>query len=145
MATTTTRTYAPAATTRQFRTRALGVAGAVVAAVAVWAIEASLLGLHLDIRFGTGAAQTIGVGLIAGATLLGSLLGWALLAILERRTSHARAIWTAVAAVVVLASLSLPLYAGIATSSKIAFVVMHLAVGAVLIPVMRASSRVTDI
>ncbi|HEY6469739.1 MAG TPA: DUF6069 family protein [Candidatus Dormibacteraeota bacterium] len=137
---TTTRTYRSAATSSTLRTRALGVAGAIIAAVAVWAIEASVLGLHLDIRFGTGAAQTIGVGFIVGATLFASLLGWGVLTLLERRTLHARAIWTAMAVVVVLASLTLPLTAGTTTSTKIALVAMHLAVGAVLIPALRSVS-----
>ena len=145
MASTTTRTYAARHTNQLLRTRALGVVGAVIAAVAVWVIEVPLLGLHLDIRFGTGAAQTIGIGFVLGATLFASLLGWALLAILERRTPRARTIWTVIAAVVLVASLSLPLYAGIAGSTKVALAVMHLAAAAVLIPVLRASSPVTDI
>jgi hypothetical protein len=145
MASTTTGTFASPRTASLLRTRALGVAGAVIAAVAVWVIEAPLLGLNLDIRFGTGAAQTIGIGFVAGATLFASLLGWGLLAILERRTPRARTIWTAIAVVVLLVSLSLPLYAGIATSTKVALAVMHLAAAAVLIPTLRATSPVTDI
>ncbi len=95
MASTTTRTYAARHTNQLLRTRALGVVGAVIAAVAVWVIEVPILGLHLDIRFGSGAVQTIGIGFVLGATLFASLLGWALLAILERRTPRARTIWTA--------------------------------------------------
>jgi uncharacterized protein DUF6069 len=142
---TTTRTYAKPVSAGQLRTRALGVAGAVIAAVAVWVIESPILGLHLDIRFGNAAAQTIGVGFIVGATLFASLLGWAALALLERRTSRARAIWTVLAIVVLLLTLSLPLYAGIATSTKIALSLMHVAVAAVLIPTMRATSPVTHV
>jgi hypothetical protein len=141
MASTTTGTFASPRTAPLLRTSALGVVGAVIAAVAVWVIEVPLLGLHLDIRFGTGAAQTIAVGFVIGATLFASLLGWALLAILERRTPRARTIWTAIAVVVLVASLSLPLYAGIAGSTKVALAVMHLAAAAVLIPTLRAASK----
>lgn len=145
MASTATRTFASPRTASLLRIRALGVAGAVVAAVAVWVIEVPLLGLHLNIRFGSGPAQTIAIGFVVAATLFASLLGWALLAILERRTPRARTIWPAIAVVVLVASLSLPLYAGIAGSTKVALVVMHLAAAAVLITALRAASPVTDI
>ncbi len=145
MASTTTTPYPARHTNQLLRTRALGVVGAVIAAVAVWVIEVPILGLHLDIRFGTGAVQTIGIGFVVGATFFASLLGWGLLAILERRTPRAQTIWTAIAVIVLVASLSLPLYAGISGSTKVALAVMHLAAAAVLIPVLRAASRVTDI
>lgn len=141
MASTTTRTFASPRTASLLRTRAFGVVGAVMANVALWVIEVPILGLHLDIRFGTSPAQTIAVGFVIGATLSASLLGWALLAVIERRTPRARTIWTAIAAVALLASLSLPLYAGIAGSTKIALALMHLAAAAILIPTLRATSR----
>jgi hypothetical protein len=140
MASTSTRTFATPANAGAVRTRALGVAGAVIAAVAVWVVEVPILGLHLNIRFGSGAAQTIGIGFVVGATFFASLLGWGLLAMLERRTARALPIWTAVAVVVLLVSLSLPLIAGIATSTKVALVAMHLAAAAVLIPILRSGS-----
>ena len=43
------------------RTRLLGVAGATLAAVAVWMIEVPLLGIHLLTRFGNAAPQTVGI------------------------------------------------------------------------------------
>jgi hypothetical protein len=139
MASTTRTSYATPTTSRLNWTRALGVGGAVVAAVIVWAVSVSILGLHLDIRFGSGAAQTIGIGFVVGATLMASLLGWALLALLERRTASARTIWTVAAVVVLVASLSLPLFAGIAASTKAALVVMHIAAGAVVIATLRGT------
>jgi hypothetical protein len=48
--------------------RALGVAGAVAGAVAVWAIAVPGLGINLLIRFGSGSPQTVRVELVAGAT-----------------------------------------------------------------------------
>jgi predicted permease len=121
-------------------TRALGIAATVAAAVAVWVVAVPILGLHLDIRFGTSPAQTIGIGFVVGATLSASLLGWALLALLESRTARARTVWTAAAVVFLVASLSLPLYAGISGSTKLALAVMHLAAAAVVITVMRSTS-----
>lgn len=140
MAMTTTMESTASTIARLNWTRALGVVGAVAAAVAVWAIAVPLLGVELLVRFGTGAPESVGIAYVLGASLIGSLAGWALLVLLERRTSRARTIWTAIAVVAVLLSLSLPLYAGVSTSTKITLAVMHAGVAAVLIPVMRRGS-----
>jgi predicted permease len=113
--------------------RAMTVAAATVAAIAVWAIAVPLLGAHLLIRFGSGAPESIGVDYILGATVITSLIGWGVLALLERRTPRARTIWTALAIVVVLVSLGLPLTAGTTTSTKVVLALMHVAVASVLI------------
>jgi predicted permease len=140
MASTTIREYAAPATARLNRTRALGVGGAVVAAVAVWVVAVPLLGLHLTVRFGNAAPESVGVDFVVGASLIGSLLGWGLLAVLERRTARARTIWTAAAVAVLLVSVSLPLSAGTTASTKVALAMMHVAVGAVLITTLRSRS-----
>jgi hypothetical protein len=137
MATTTIRYAAPA--NRVTRARALSVAGAVLAAVTVWAIAVPLSGTHLLIRFGSGAAQSVGIDYVIGASLAASLAGWGLLALLERRIARARRTWTGIAIVVVALSLSLPLTAGTTLSAKVALALMHVAVAAVLIPAMRRS------
>jgi hypothetical protein len=141
MASTTTREYTTAAATRLARTRALSIGGAVIAAVAVWVIAVPLLGLHLVVRFGDGAPETVGVDFVVGASLIASLVGWGLLAMLERRTSRARTIWTAVAIAVLLVSLSLPLTAGTTASTKAVLAMMHVAAAAVLIPGLRGDLR----
>jgi hypothetical protein len=143
MASTTTREYTPAATTRLARTRALSIGGAVIAAVAVWIIAVPLLGLHLIVRFGNGSPETVGVDFVVGASVIASLVGWGLLAMLERRTSRARTIWTAVAIAVLLVSLSLPLTAGTTASTKAILAMMHVAAAAVLIPGLRGDLRRT--
>ncbi len=140
MASTTIREYAAPTTARLGRTRALSVGGAVVAAVAVWVVAVPLLGLHLIARFGNAAPVSVGVDFVIGASLIGSLLGWGLLAVLERRTGRARTIWTVGAVAVLLVSLSLPLSAGTTASAKVALAMMHVAVAAVLIPALRRSS-----
>jgi uncharacterized membrane protein len=140
MAMTTTMESTASTIARLNWTRALGVVGAVAAAVAVWAIAVPLLGVELLVRFGTGAPESVGIAYVLGASVIGSLAGWGLLVLLERRTSRARTIWTAIAVVAVLLSLSLPLYAGVSTSTKITLAVMHAGVAAVLIPVMRRGS-----
>jgi hypothetical protein len=140
MASTTIREYAAPATAPLSRTRAISVGGAVIVAVAVWVVAVPLLGLHLMVRFGNAAPESVGVDFVVGASFIGSLLGWGLLAILERRTAHARTIWTVVAIAVLLVSLSLPLIAGTTASTKVALAMMHIAVAAVLIPALRGGS-----
>ena len=117
--------------------RVLGVAGATLAAVAVWALAVLILSTSLVIRFGDGAPQTIGIELVVIGSLTGSLLGLGSLVMLEKFTSRARTIWTAVAIGVLLVSLSLPLVAGTTASTKAALALMHLAVASVLIPTLR--------
>jgi uncharacterized membrane protein len=140
MAMTTTMESTASTIARPSWTRALGVVGAVIAAVAVWAIAVPLLDVQLLVRFGTGAPESVGIAYVLGASVIGSLAGWGLLVLLERRSSRARTIWTAIAVVAVLLSLSLPLYSGVSTSTKITLAVMHAGVAAVLIPVMRRGS-----
>src|SRR5579863_2856226 len=91
------------------RRRALGVAAAALAAVAVWVVAVPLLGGHLTVRFGHGAAQTVQIGFVIATSITASLLGWALLAILEKRTRRAVAIWTGIALVTTLLSLLFPI------------------------------------
>ena len=125
------------ATPSVVRTRALGVLGAILAAVTVWALAVPVLGLHLVTRFGNGDAQTIGIGLVVAGSLTGSLAGLALLVVLEKVTSRAVTIWTVVAVTVLLVSLSLPLVAGTTLSAKGALALMHVAVASVLIATLR--------
>lgn len=141
MASTTTKVYTTPATARVGRTRASSVGGAVIAAVAVWVLAVPLLGLHLIVRFGNGSPQTIGIDFVVGASLMASLVGWGLLAFLERRSTRARTIWTLLAISVLLVSLSLPLSAGTTASTRAVLAVMHVAVAAVLIPGLRGGLR----
>jgi hypothetical protein len=133
------------------RTRALCVVVGALAAAITWAVEVPLLGINLTIRFGNGRfaprhfgpgpfgaghVQTISVGQIVGISLAAALLGWLLLTILERRTSRARLIWTSSALVALAVSLTLPLAAATTTAAAAGLVVMHLTVGAAVIPAM---------
>jgi uncharacterized protein DUF6069 len=123
------------------RTRVLGVVGATLAAAAVWVVAVPVLGVHLMTRFGNQAAQDVGIGLVLTAALVGSLAGLGLLVVLERVTSRAVAIWTAVAVVVLLGSLNLPLVAGTTTSAKGALALMHVVVASVLIATFRRGQQ----
>src|SRR5580698_2549549 len=102
---TTTATAVP--DIKHSRSRALCTAGGALAAALAWIVEVPLLGIHLNVRFGTGHIQAIAIGQVIGVTVAASLLGWLLLARLERRTPHARRLWTIFALAVLAASLAL--------------------------------------
>jgi hypothetical protein len=126
---------------KQGRARALCAAGGALAAALAWIVEVPLLGIHLNVRFGAGHIQTIAVGQVIGVTVAASLLGWLLLALLERRTPHARPLWTTTALAALAASLALPLAAATTTSAIAGLIVLHLIVGAAVIPAMAHTAR----
>ena len=142
-ATTTTTTTAARAVSdaKQGRARALCAAGGVLSAALAWIVEVPVLGIHLDFRFGASHIQTIAAGQVIGVTMAVSLLGWLLLALLERRTSHARLLWTTIALAAVAASLALPLAVATSTSAVAGLIIMHLTVGAAVIPAMASTAR----
>jgi Family of unknown function (DUF6069) len=136
---TTTTTAVP--DIKQGRARALCAAGGALTAALAWIVEVPLLGIHLNFRFGSGHIQTITVGQVIGVTVAASLLGWLLLALLERRTPQARLLWTTIALAALAASLTLPLAVATTTSAVAGLVVMHVAVGAAVIPAMAHTAR----
>ena len=138
----TTNTSATAAPDVKLgRARALCALGGALAAALAWTVEVPLLGIHLNFRFGTGHIQTIAAGQVIGVTVAAALIGWLLLAFLERRTPRARSLWTAIALAVLAASLALPLAAATTASAATALIVMHLTVGAAVIPAMARTAR----
>jgi hypothetical protein len=123
------------------RARALCAAGGALAAALAWTVEVPLLSIHLNYRFGTAHTQTIAAGQVIAVTAAAALLGWLLLALLERRSPHARRLWTTIAVAAVAASLALPLAAATTTSAAAGLIVMHLTVGAAVIPAMARTAR----
>jgi hypothetical protein len=122
------------------RYRALAVAGAVVAAVLVWVVGEPLLGNDMIIKAEGQEPQDLGASAMVMFSLFFSLLGWALLALLERVTSRARLIWTIVALVFLAVSFLPPLTIEASGVTKVVLALAHVAVAAVLIPVFRATS-----
>jgi hypothetical protein len=129
------------------RTRALVAAGGALTAAAAWIVEVPLLGIGLSIRFGGGHqaggshVQTIGAGQVIAVSLAAALLGWLLLAILEKRTARDRRLWTGLALTALAASLALPLIAATTIAAAAGLIVMHAAVAAVVIPGLARTSR----
>ncbi|WP_436762850.1 DUF6069 family protein [Streptosporangium sp. V21-05] len=127
-------TSASPATTRP-RTAALAVGGAVLAVTLLWTV-AHIMGIELRVDPRNGQPPgVISLPFAALLTLALSVLGWGTRALLNRLTRRAPAVWTVIAVLVLLVSF-LPLLAVEATGgTKVVLALMHLAVGAVLIPV----------
>jgi hypothetical protein len=136
-----TTTVSAVPDTKQGRARALCTAGGALAAALAWIVEVPLLGIHLNVRFGAGHIQTITIGQVIGVTVAASLLGWLLLALLQRRTPQARLLWITIALAALAASLALPLAAATTTSAAIGLIVMHVTAGAAVIPAMAHTAR----
>lgn len=141
MTTTATPGRVTPLTRSHFRRRTVAVTAAVLTALGVWSIAVPLLGVNLTVRTTPGSStQTIGAGLVVAVSLMASLLGWALLAVLERRIQQAGTVWTAAAVVVLVLSLAGPLTAAATTSGEVSLVAIHLSVAAVLIPLLRRTA-----
>lgn len=126
--------------------RLKAIVGAVGAALAVWAVARFVLGIEIaSPEFGPDRpSRAVGAVHVAGTALVASTAGWGLLAVLERFTARARTIWTVIAAGVLVLSLGGPFGGqGITTANQLALLAMHVAVGAVLIPELRATSSPT--
>ena len=137
MASTVDMNQTRPATHRLARTRLLGVIGAALANVAVWAVAVPILGIQLLVRFGNAAPQGVALPAVVGSTVVAGLVGWGLIALLERRISRARDTWTGIALFVVLVSMSLPLVTGTTVSTTVTLALMHVTAATVIIPVLR--------
>lgn len=127
-------------TTSVTRTRILAVVGAVVADALIWLIAHSVLDIDLRTPDGPGSTTTTALAFPAVpiSVAVVSLLGWGLLALLERKSSRGRAVWTGIAVAVLVLSLFAPLFAqGLTAGNRITLVLLHLTVGAILIPAYR--------
>ena len=122
------------------RNRALAVVGAVAAAVGVWVVGEPLLGNDMVIRTEGQEPQDLGASAFVIFSVFFSVLGWALLALLERVTSRARLIWTVVALVFLAVSFFAPLTVEASGGTRAVLALAHVAVAAVVIPVFRATS-----
>ncbi|WP_350275309.1 DUF6069 family protein [Kribbella sp. HUAS MG21] len=136
----------PTQTTQQFatplsrRSRLAVVGVAALAALADWVVLSPVGGVVLVARQG-GATQHVGAVAVVLSTVGVSLAGWGLLAILERRTARARAIWTLVASLVCVLSLGSPLINGIGAGAKLGLASLHLVVGAVVVLGLRRTAE----
>ncbi|MFG1656486.1 DUF6069 family protein [Micromonospora chersina] len=137
---TTTAPAVTAARPARRRDRALAVLAATAATLAVWAAAVPAAGVDLAVRNG-GTEQSVTAAAVGVSTLLAGLAGWALLALLERFTARARAVWTGAAGLVLLLSLLGPVGGGVGAAATLTLVALHLAAAAVLVPLLRRTAR----
>jgi hypothetical protein len=125
------------------RARSLAVGGATLATSAIY-LAAHAMGTDFALTDpGKSASHALILPEIIVFTLVFSLLGWGALALLERYTRRAKTIWT-VLATAVLALSFVPLAIEQATAdTKIMLSLIHLAVAAVLVPVLRQGTSRT--
>lgn len=128
----------------RIRARALAVAATVAAAVLVWLVGEPLLGNDLVVEQPGQAPLDLSLASFVIITLGASLAGWAVLALLEKITRYGRRIWTGLAVAVVLVSFLPFLSAQMSTGSAVVLALVHLVVGAVLIPLLLRVPRGSD-
>jgi hypothetical protein len=125
-----------------WKRRLIVVLGAVLAAVVVYLIASAVTGGLKTPAMGSQASASLNVGFVIFVSGFTSLVGWGLLALLEKITAKGGLIWTVVASVVLLLSLGGPMSGtGITTGNRVSLALMHLAVGAVLIPFLPRGKR----
>lgn len=106
------------------------VAEAAVAPLLVWVAAVPIGGVDLEAGQGQ-SVQTVAPAAIAAAGLVAGFAAWALMALLERRTSRPVRNWTITAAVVLAVSVLGPL-GGVGAAAKLVLLSMHAVVAAVL-------------
>ncbi|MGV9542734.1 DUF6069 family protein [Nocardia beijingensis] len=130
----------PARSTRARSRHVYAVGGAVLATVLLWAAAHSLgVELRVDTRDGR-QAQVVGLPLVAGSTLVVALLAAATRKWLDRWSDRAPRVWTRLAVTVLLVSLLPMAYVEASGGAKATLALMHLAVAAVLVPLLAGGS-----
>lgn len=115
--------------------RALVIAGAAVAALLTWLVADPILSVDLTVVRAPGSATTatVSAGSIVGSAIIAGLLGWAVLAVLERRSGRGAAIWRWFAAAVAVVSLAGPLTLAQTTGGTVVLTLLHVVVASVLL------------
>lgn len=127
-----------------FRRRTTAVVAAVAVAAAAWILIELVAGFDLrgPVFDGSSANFDIGLLIVMLSTAIPTLLGWGLLALLERWTTRPRLIWTMAAIVVFTLSLGQPLSGtGVGVTDRLLLELFHVLVAVVYIPLMRRSIR----
>ena len=141
--TTQTKTQpVPSSQPRTSAIRAAGAAGTIGAAVTVWLLAHFAAGVTLRQPAFSATAQPahLAIGFVIAAAAVASLAGSAVASLIGRTTRRPRATWVIIATAATVVSLSMPFSGhGITVTQRIALACMHLAVAAVLIPVIAAT------
>jgi hypothetical protein len=123
--------------------RLTAVAAAMASALAIWVIAELALGIDLRAPTFDGSAETLPIR-VQDVLLVSALLsfaGWGFIAVLERVTARARRVWLVIAVAALVLSLGTPLAgAGVTLANRLVLMLMHLAVGSMVIPALYRSS-----
>jgi Family of unknown function (DUF6069) len=120
--------------------RVCGVVGALIAA-SVWWIVAQTLNVSLGVNLHNGRSpQKFGLLFLLGFALGFSILGWLVLAVLDRRTRRSVAIWTTMGIGLLVVSFVPIAIVGASSGTKVILSCIHLSVAAALLTSMRRSS-----
>ena len=118
-----------------WQARAMAIVDAVVVNVIILLVGRVVTG-ELPVATVGSDDQPIGFAQVIMVTALAGLVAWALLALLERTTSRATAIWTAITVSAFALSLLGPIGSGVNASSKVVLACMHVGATATIIPLM---------
>lgn len=119
------------------RQRALGVAATVVSSSLLYLVARAAGTDFVLVAPNNPVPHPLILPEIAVFALLFGLLGWGTLALLERFTRHARAIWSVLAGVVLLASFVPVFLEQATTDTRIMLCLIHVAVAVALAPMLR--------
>jgi hypothetical protein len=114
--------------------RALGIVVTLLVALATWAVG-DLAGADYRITDAMGTVR-IDLVVVTQVTVVVGLAAWGVLALLERTTRHATAIWTVLAVVVLVASYVPVFLVEATTATRVALLAVHTA-AVVLVPALR--------
>jgi Family of unknown function (DUF6069) len=120
------------------RRRVLAVAGAALAPTAVWLL-AQATGTELKVTLAGQPPMVISLPVVIGTALAASLAGWVVLAVLQRTTRHARALWTGLAIAALLASFGPVAIVETNAGVRALLALMHVTVATVLILGLRGT------
>ena len=123
-------------TARPTRYRLIAVAIAVGVALAIRAVTA-LAGIELIVTSPLVGALTINAILVVVSVVPLAFAAWGVLALLERRSSRGRTLWTRIAIAVLVLSVPPLVFLDATLTTKLILATMHIAVGLVLIVMLR--------
>ncbi len=115
------------------RNRHATVAATAATAATSWAVVTQVAGVHLGVQFPSSGPTTVALGPTIGAAATITVLGWAVLALLETTASRPRRTWVAVAVAVLFVSLGVPVAFATTASAAVGLAAIHVAVAAVAI------------
>jgi Family of unknown function (DUF6069) len=133
MRTSTVPPPTPTSRAAVHRRRGLTVAGATAAAMAVWLV-ARTAGTEPTVTIGGRGPMVVNLPAVVLTALSASLAAWITVSVLERLTRRPRPLWPTLALATLAVSLLPVLSVQADGTTRVALMMMHIAVAAVLIP-----------